>query len=114
MKYFFSVLACIGVVCVCSVCFSSPFLVCDQQTGVQTYVITGPSWVPTTPISAQVDGSLKFDVAGAGSVVGTNSLTIKACKSDAVWGQVCSTAAPFSFTRPSSTLLAPSSIRLVP
>jgi hypothetical protein len=90
---------------------AAPFLVCDPQSGVQTYLLTGPSWVVTTPVSAQVDGSLKYDVAS--SMVGNNSLTIKACKSDPIWGAVCSTSVPFSFVRPAATLSVPSGLGLV-
>jgi hypothetical protein len=85
---------------VATAAYPSPFLVCDSQAGVTTYTLTGPSWVPTTPISAQADGSIRFDVASA--VVGNNSLTIKACKSDPVWGSQCSSATPFTFLRPSA------------
>ena len=90
---------------------ASPYLVCDPQSGVQTYQLSGPSWVPTTPISAQADGSIRFDVASA--VVGNNSLTVKACKSDPVWGSQCSSATPFSFLRPSAPSV-PSGTVLVP
>ena len=105
------ILAMVIVLGIVAICLANPFLICDPQTGVQTYVLTGPSWVPTTPISAQADGSLRFDVASA--VVGNNSLTVKACKSDPVWGAVCSTSVPFSFLRPAATLSAPGGLGLV-
>jgi len=88
--------------------FASPFLVCDPQTGVTSYQLTGPSWVPTsTP--AQADGSIKLDVATAS--VGANSLTVKACKDDPIWGVLCSDAVPFDFTRPAQAA-PPAGIRL--
>lgn len=80
-----------------SAAWSAPTLVCDPQAGVQHYVLTGPGWVPAQ-VSAQPDGSIRMDVSTA--AVGVNSLTVKACKQDAVWGEQCSGAAPFSFTRP--------------
>jgi hypothetical protein len=80
--------------------FASPFLVCDPQAGVTSYQLTGPSWVPTIPVPAQADGSIKLDVATAS--VGANSLTAKACKDDPIWGVLCSEAVPFVFTRSAS------------
>ena len=80
--------------------FAAPFLVCDPQTGVTSYQLTGPSWVPATA-PAQPDGSIKLDVATA--VIGVNSLTVKACNVDPIWGVTCSDAVPFVFTRPASS-----------
>jgi hypothetical protein len=105
MKTFIAVLA---MVLVASTVFGSPFLVCDPQAGVTSYQLTG--WTPTT-VTAESNGSLRMDVASA--VVGNTSLTIKACKNDAIWGTQCSSATPFSFLRPSApsvpsgTVLAP-------
>jgi len=79
--------------------FGGPFLVCDPQTGVTSYKITGPSWV-VSPVPAQTNGSLKMDVAT--STVGVNSLTVSACITDPIWGEACSAAVPFAFTRPAS------------
>ena len=90
--------------------FASPFLVCDPQTGVTSYQLTGPSWVPTIPVPAQADGSIKLDVATAS--VGANSLTVKACITDPLWGVMCSDAVPFVFTRPASPSV-PAGIGLV-
>ncbi len=77
----------------------SPFLVCDPQAGVTSYKLTGPSWVPVT-VAAQPDGSIKMDVATA--TVGSNVLTVAACKTDPIWGELCSSAVNFTFTRPAS------------
>lgn len=71
---------------------AAPFMVCDPQAGVETYKLTGPAWVPAS-VPAAADGSIKMDVAQ--SIVGTTSLTVKACKG--VW---CSDPVPFDFTRP--------------
>lgn len=90
--------------------YATPFLVCDPQAGVTHYKFTGPAWIPaTTP--AQTDGSLKLDIVGA--TVGANSLTVAACRQDAVWGELCSSTVPFSFTRPSPPTI-PANIKLVP
>ena len=82
----------ISVLCIfVGLAHSSPYLVCDPQTGVTSYALTGPSWVPAT-VSAQTDGSIRMDVASA--TVGNNSLSIRACKNDPVWGTQCSAATP--------------------
>jgi hypothetical protein len=107
MKYLFAVLA---VLAMAGVASAAPFLVCDPQAGVTSYQLTGPSWVPAS-VSAQTDGSIRMDVAGA--TVGSNALTVKACKTDSVWGVQCSTAVPFAFVRPSAPVV-PSGIGLVP
>jgi hypothetical protein len=77
---------------------AAPFLVCDQQAGVEFYTITGPGWVPAT-VPAQADGSIRMDVSAAGE--GANTLSVKACRQDPTWGALCSDASPFEFTRPS-------------
>ncbi len=82
-----------------SLVWGSPFLICDPQTGVTSYQLTGPIWVPTTT-PAQADGSIRLDVATAAT--GINSLTFKACKTDVTWGVLCSEAVPFVFTKPAS------------
>lgn len=77
----------------------APFMVCDPQTGITHYKLTGPTWVPAT-VTAQADGSIKMDVSA--SIVGSNSLTVRACRTDAVWGELCSGSVPFSFSRPAT------------
>ena len=104
------ILLAIGIVLIASTTWAAPFLVCDPQPGVVTYKLTGPPWVPLT-IPAQGDGSLRLDVATAS--VGTNSLTVAACISDAVWGETCSSTVPFVFTRP-AVATTPLNIRLIP
>jgi hypothetical protein len=90
----------------------SPFLVCDPQPGVTFYKIVGPAWVTTSNITAQADGSLRYDISAA--TVGSNSLSVVACKRDNLWGEVCSTPSPFTFTRPGLLVDAPNAVRLVP
>jgi len=104
------ILIIISILLMSSVAMAAPFLVCDPQTGVTLYRLTGPAWVPVSVV-AQPDGSIRMDVAS--STVGSNSLTIAACKADAVWGELCSTTVPFVFTRPSAAA-PPANIRLNP
>lgn len=89
----------------------APYIVCDPQSGVQYYKVSGASWVPTGNVPAQADGSIKMDIATA--PVGTSNLSFVACKTTAEWGEVCSTATPFSFTRPQSPT-APTGLKLAP
>lgn len=88
---------------------ASPWIVCDSQVGVTYYKVTGAGWVPVTNITAQADGSIKMDIAAA--TVGTSNLNFVACKTTTEWGEVCSTATPFSFTRPSAPAV-PQNFRL--
>ena len=87
---------------------AAPYIVCDPQTVVQFYEITG--WTSTTE-PAQADGAIKLDVAAA--AVGTTSLTFKACLADPVWGKVCSVGVPFDLVRPGPAV-KPQNIRLQP
>ena len=93
-----------------SISYAAPFLGCDPQTGVTLYRLTGPAWVPVS-VTAQPDGSIRMDVAS--STVGSNSLTVAACKADAIWGELCSTTVPFVFPRPAAAA-PPANIRLNP
>lgn len=77
----------------------APFLVCDPQAGITSYKLTGPAWVPATS-TAIADGSIRMDVAAA--TVGSNALTVAACKTDPIWGELCSAPTNFTFTRPAS------------
>ena len=98
----------LAMVLIPTLSFAAPFLVCDPQAGVTDYKLTGPAWVPATA-PAQPDGSIHMDVSGA--TVGLNSITVAACKTDPVWGQLCSPFVPYSFTRPAAPS-TPSNIRL--
>lgn len=78
--------------------FAEPYLECDASAGITSYKITG-GWIPLgVTVPAQVDGSIKYDVAQA--PVGLNSMTVSACVADPLWGVACITAIPFTFTRP--------------
>ena len=110
MKYVRIVLALVFVCCIgVTMAVASPFIICDPQTGVQYYKVTGAGWVPVTNITAQADGSIKMDIAAA--TVGTSNLNFVACMTTTEWGEVCSTATPFAFTRPASPA-APANFRL--
>jgi hypothetical protein len=102
-------LICLGII---AMSHASPFLVCDPQAGVTSYQLTGMPWVPTGNVAAQADGSVKYDVQGA--IIGSNAISIKACKVDPLWGTVCSTATPFTFPRPDLSTGAPSNPKLAP
>ena len=82
-----------------TILFANPFLVCNPQTGITHYQLTGPAWLTTPTISAQADGSLRMDVATAST--GSNSLTVAACITNS-GGTQCSTFVPFVFIRPST------------
>jgi hypothetical protein len=103
-------IAMLMVVGMATAAFSAPYLVCDPNTGVQYYQITGASWI-TGNVPAQTDGSLKVDVAS--TVVGTTNLTVKACKADTAWGEVCSVSVPFALVRPASPVV-PAGLKLAP
>jgi hypothetical protein len=102
------ILAMVIVLGIVAICLAAPFLICDPQAGVTSYQLTG--WTPTT-VTAETNGSIRLDVATA--VVGNNSLGIRACKSDPVWGQQCSSSTPFTFLRPSAPSV-PSGAALAP
>ena len=88
---------------------AAPFLICDPQTGVTYYIITGlPATIDGSHINAQPDGSIKLDMAltPAG---GPYNLSVKACADG--WG--CSSSSPFVFSRPAA-LTAPGGLRLAP
>jgi len=104
------------------VCAQTPFLACDSQTGIQTYKFeyttdNGLTWKPGLPTplpastTAQADGSLKLDLATC--PVGAQNIRVRACKTDPVWGEQCSSPSPFTFTRPSPPV-APVNLRLTP
>jgi hypothetical protein len=103
-------IAMLMVVGMVTAAMAAPFLVCDPQTGVQYYQITGASYLSGN-IIAQTDGSLRVDVGSA--VVGTTNLTVKACKADTAWGEVCSVSVPFALVRPAAPV-APIGIKLAP
>jgi hypothetical protein len=85
-----------------SAAFAAPFIVCDPQSGVVGYEITGLG--EPVMFVAQPDGSLKYDLASVNS--DTYTLTVAACN---VWG--CSSTAPFGFSKQVPS--APAGLRIV-
>ena len=81
--------------------YAAPFIVCDPQSGVVGYEITGLG-EPVTFV-AQPDGSLKYDLASAPN--GENNIQIAACN---VWG--CSSTVPFVFNK--AIPAAPAGLRI--
>jgi len=104
------IIVALAMVLIASVSWAAPFLICDPQAGVTHYKLTGPAWVTGT-VPAQADGSIRMDVSAA--LVGSNALSVAACRSDAVWGELCSSTVPFTFTRPVAPATT-SNIRLTP
>ena len=88
----------------------SPFLVCDPQATVTHYKITGDAFW-TGNITAQADGSIKSDVASIPT--GMHNISVVACRTVSGWPEVCSTPAPFSFSRPVAPLV-PTSLSIAP
>ena len=88
----------------------SPFLVCDPQAKVTYYKITGDAfWAGNIP--AQADGSIRTELATI--PIGVHNIQVVACWPSDGWPEVCSTAAPFTFSRP-GVPTTPSGIKLSP
>src|SRR3990167_7562831 len=96
---------------------AAPFVIADSYTtGVipDTFrlsldgapEVASPAFSGTTSDGTVLTNTLHFDVGAV--AIGNHSLTVRACKGDAVWGEACSPSVPFSFTRP--TVAAPNSI----
>ncbi len=109
-KLLFIILFCLIPSIAAGIAHGSPFLVCDPQTGVTEYRVTGAEWATAT-VTAEADGSIKMDVSAA--PVGQSSLYVQACNVDAVWGVQCSISSPFVFTRP-ATPAQPEGLKLNP
>ena len=73
----------------CTTAHAAPFLVCDAQTGVTHYQITGD--IEAEP-QAEQNGSIRYDLAGIEA--GDYNLNVVACNE---WG--CSQATQFFFTK---------------
>ena len=74
---------------------AAPFLVCDPAPvgeGVTSYKIVEGGVTTVTP------APLHHDLSAVTS--GAHSITVAACRDDAVWGTLCSVTAPFVYTRP--------------
>ena len=88
---------------------AAPFVVCDSYTtGVipDTFRVSldgaaevvSPRWSGTTEDGTVLTNVVHFDVGTV--AVGAHSVAVKACKVDPLWGEACSLASPFAFTRP--------------
>lgn len=105
----------LALITLCPILFApyanaAPYLVCDPQAGVTHYKITGDNYW-TVSVPAQADGSIRSDLAGISS--GAHAVSVSACKSDGLWGEQCSAAVPFVFTRPTAPG-APANTALAP
>ena len=87
--------------------FSTPFLVCDPQAGVDGYEIEFLDFVAGQSIPAEADGSIRLDMAPL-ALDGTYNIEIRAVN---LWGR--SDPTPFSFTKVPSPLVI-GNPRLVP
>lgn len=88
---------------------ASPFLTADSYTtGVIPSAfrvsvdgapeVSSPAFTGTMDDGTSLVNTLHYDV---GSVtVGPHAVNVKSCKDNGVWGEACSAAVPFSFTRP--------------
>jgi len=79
--------------------FAAPFLVSDvpNPNNVTHYELIFLGETPEE-VSAQVDGSLKYNIAHRPA--GENSVSVKAVNYSELWGRQESDSVPFSFTRP--------------
>ena len=82
-------LICMGA----SLAFAAPFLVCDPQTNVTHYVITGDINV-TVPAKDLGDGTVRLEYDLDGITDGIHTLELKARN---IWGD--STPVPFEFVK---------------
>ena len=82
-----------AVVLFAALALASPFLICDPQTNVTHYVITGDINV-TVPATDLGDGTVRLQYDLAGITEGTFNLQVKAKN---IWGE--SVAVPFDFVK---------------
>lgn len=108
----------LAMVLLASPAFSAPFLACASY--VESAVVPDrfkltmdggaeiilPLWNGTVE-GVAYKNIFHYDLVGL--TVGNHVASVKACKGDPLWAQeVCSTATPFSFTKPSPPVAAPS------
>lgn len=97
--------------------WAGPFVVCDPylssspQPTIFIVVMDGGTASDSQP-QLLADGSkrLHYDVGLVSA--GNHTITVKACLDDPVWGRLCSSESPFSFTRP-ATLVVPANFGLI-
>lgn len=97
--------------------YAAPFMVCDpvaagpnQPTDYDVVMDGGAAVIsPAQTVTGGV--RVHYDVSGVST--GAHTANVKACITDASWGRLCSTAAVFTFTRPSAPAV-PSNLGLIP
>ena len=102
----------IAIILVASTVFATPFLQSNTQAGATSYQITGaPSWIPS--MVSTTTGQMRIDLGTYQA--GTWPVTVKACKTDPLWGVQCSPTTPYTLTCPSPSggLTAPT-LTIVP
>jgi hypothetical protein len=97
--------------CLATVAFASPFLVCDPQPGqeVDYYVVTGLTGADGSHVAKDTTGTYGFKLDLSALAAGTYTVRAKACNDS--WGVCSADSSPFVFSRP-STLTAPGVFRL--
>lgn len=86
--------------------WASPFLVCDPYpttSPMPDYFLVkiGPAeFVKSIPVDVSNGKILKYSLANV--AIGEHKVEVKACQIDAIWGEVCSDSAVFTFRRPSA------------
>jgi hypothetical protein len=86
-----AIIVALAILLMAAVSHAGPFLRCDPQAGVESYIISEEGQTDIiTP--AHDDGSIKYDLASV--TEGTHLWNVKACN---VWG--CSDSSPFGFTK---------------
>lgn len=114
MRYFLTIFLCLFAANV----YAAPFVVSDpyaagtvQPDGFSCRVNTGAVVDSPADVVTPTTKRLKFDVSAVPA--GSNTISCKAYKNDAVWGRLESTEVNFTFTRPVS-VAPPSGIGLQP
>lgn len=104
-------LALLIILALASTVLAAPFLVCDPQTGVEYYTVSGlPAAINTSHILPDATGTYGFKLDLATLVPGTYTVKANACT--ALWG--CSADSnPLNFVRPASGT-GPLNLRLSP
>ena len=108
MKTLFSVF----LILIATTLFASPFLQSNTQATATQYQISGaPSFIPSTVNTTT--GQMRVDLANY--TQGTWPVTVRACKTDPLYGLQCSLPTSYQLTCPSPTggLTAPT-LSIVP
>jgi hypothetical protein len=107
-----TVMAVLAMVLMATGVMAAPFLQSNVQASATSYTIAGgPPFIPTTV--ATTNGQMRVDLVNY--TVGTWPVTVRACKTDPIWGVQCSPNTAYTLTCPSPTggLTAPT-LTIVP